>query len=118
MDAAGNLGARHARSACVDFEISGRLPTQAVQRLRDGDCSETLTDARRSRKNQARRQRFLRDRPRKQRHDATMADDVSKRHDCGFEPDRITLPAVVLLRWPAVAVGLRAFVALPDSEDS
>ena len=77
--------ARHLPHASI-AEV-GRLGdadrVEAVDRLRRGARHGPFADARRPREQQRRRQRLALDRPREQRGQAAMADDVAEQHEAG-----------------------------------
>ena len=84
VDAARDAIAGAALPAGIDRQPRsfGGLATgcEAVDRLRRRARHGPLADARRTREQQRRRQRFALDRPREQRGQAAMADDVAEEH--------------------------------------
>jgi hypothetical protein len=80
VHATGNAPARRALAAGVALELAIGARRRAVDRLSYRDRHATLADAGRPGKEQRRRQRATRHRPRQQRHEPPMADDVTKGH--------------------------------------
>src|SRR5439155_20056165 len=84
-------------AACVGL-IAASSRREAIEGLGESGGRQAFAGPTRSRKDQARRERSAMDGSRKQSHQSTMTENLSKSHGDSFEMNRITVATTVFVQ--------------------